>query len=284
MQQRQLFLWLRGLTVCVFIGRAWQHLFWDIPLRELLWHEEWMSGLVNWGLGMTWEAYISSMAVDGFMVNFSIGMGLFYLGCTVAAILVNEKRRWLGWILLFGSLGLLFLSGLYWLEKFQSIGQFIEYALQVATPVFLYWALFKNQKQLLFAMKIAVALTFIGHGLYALGFYPVPVLFMQMTIDFFQIGDVAAKTFLQIVGILDLVAAVLLFVPSRILQNIALWYCIIWGTATAFARIVCHFDAQIPIESCHQWLHEVVYRLPHGGVPLILFLMLRATPTLGNLK
>lgn len=280
MQQRQLFLWLKGLTVCVFIGRAWQHLFWDIPLRELLWHEAWMSGLVSRWLGMTWEAYISSMAIDNFMVGFSIGMGLFYAGCAVASILVNEKRQWLGRMLLAGSLGLLLLSGLYWLEKFQSIGQFIEYALQVATPVFLYWVLFKNenQKYLLFAMKIAVALTFIGHGLYALGFYPVPVLFMQMTINFFQIGDIAAKTFLQIVGILDLVAAILLFVPSRILQNIALWYCIIWGTVTAFARIVCHFDTQIPVESCHQWLHEVVYRLPHGGVPLILYLMQRKIP------
>ncbi len=275
MSQQQLINFLKFLTCSVFLGRAWQHIFWDIPLRELLWREEWMAIPVKTILGMEWEDYISSMAVDAWMVRLVVTAGVFYVLCAVTTIFLNKNRPWLRNIIIAGSVGLVFLSLLYWLEKFQNIGQFIEYSLQFGTPIFLVWTVFYAQKHLILAMKVAIALTFIGHGLYALGFYPVPAHFVQMMIDGFGIDETVSMQFLQIVGIIDLIVAVLIFVPNHWVSQTALLYCIIWGSATALARIIANFDAYIPLESFYQWMHEVVYRLPHGGVPLIVFLLSR---------
>lgn len=263
---------LKLLTISVFLGRAWQHIFLDIPLRELLWREEWMAQSVKVILGMEWEGFISSMVVDAWIVKLTIIAGVFYVLCAFLAFFLNEHRKSLGKVIIAGSIALVLLSLLYWLEKFQSVGQFIEYSLQIGTPVFLVWAVLWNTKHLILAMKISISLTFIGHGLYALGFYPVPAHFVQMTIDGFGMDETTAISFLYIIGIVDIIVAVLIFIPIKWMSQMALFYCIIWGSMTAFARIICNFDMNIPMESCYQWLHEVIYRLPHGGVPLIVFL------------
>jgi hypothetical protein len=263
---------LKFLTCSVFFGRAWQHIFLDIPLRELMWRERWMTQPVKLLLGMEWEDFSTSMVVDAWLVRITVIAGLFYVCCAIATIFLNEHSRGLGRIILVGSFGLVLLSLLYWLEKFQSLGQFIEYSLQFGTPIFLVWAVFYPKKHLLLAMKIAIAFTFVGHGLYALGFYPVPAPFVQMTIDGFGMDETTAISFLQIIGITDIIVAGLIFIPIQWISQTALLYCIVWGSMTTFARMVANFDINIPIESCYQWLHEVVYRLPHGGVPLVVFL------------
>ena len=272
LQSYRIIFFLKFLTISVFLGRAWQHIFLDIPLRELLWREEWMSQPVKTVLGMEWEDFISSMVIDEWIVRLTVFAGIFYLLCALASFFLNENRKWLSRIIIVGSISLVLLSLLYWLEKFQSIGQFIEYSLQIGTPIFLIWVILWNTKHLMLAMKIAISLTFIGHGLYALGFYPVPAHFVQMTIDGFGMDETRAVSFLHIIGIIDLIVAILIFIPVKWISQTALLYCIIWGSMTAFARIVGNFDMNIPMESCYQWLHEVIYRLPHGGVPLIVFL------------
>jgi hypothetical protein len=257
---------LRFLTCCIFLGRAWQHWFWDIPMRELLWDEHLMTTPVKVLLGIDWETYISSMTVNAWMESMVSTVGFFYLGCSVAAIFVNKNRKWLGRLLIIGAVGLFLLAGLYWVEKFMKIGQWIEYSLQITTPVFLYYTIFKPQKDLTLWMKIAIALTFIGHGLYALGYYPVPAHFVQMMIDGFGINEASSMTFLKIVGIVDLIVAIGIFIPF--LEKPSLIYCVVWGTMTAFARIIAHFDFDVPLLSLHQWLYEVLFRLVHGGIPL----------------
>lgn len=264
---------LRFLTACIFLGRVWQHWFWDIPVRELLWDERLMATPVKAILGMDWATYISSPTINNWMEGIVSAIGFFYLLCALSAVFVTKNRKWLGRFLLIGSVGLFLLAGLYWVEKFMRIGQWIEYSLQIATPVFLYWAIFKPHQNLIWWMKVAIALTFIGHGLYALGYYPVPAHFVQMMIDGFGINETIALTFLQIVGILDLIVAFGIFIPH--LQTPSLVYCVIWGTMTAFARIVANFDLDVPLLSLHQWLYEVLYRLVHGGIPLWILWKLR---------
>jgi len=94
-----------------------------------------------------------------------------------------------------------------------------------------------------------------------------------MTIDGFRLKDSDARNLLKIAGVIDFVAAVSLFLPY--VYKPALIYCIVWGFATALARIVVNYDAQFPIDTLHQWLHETIYRLPHGGIPLVLFILLK---------
>ncbi len=275
-------LWLlRILAATVFFGRAWQYLFWDVPFRTLLWDEGWMTAVVNF-FGMSWEAYISNMEIvvwQDIVIQiigvFYLVLGLFGLFATEVSGQASAKRRWIKSLLWIGSFFLFCLSLLYWKEQFYRFGQLVEYTIQWSTPILLILAIYRlpNNFYFRFLIKIAIALTFIGHGLYALGYYPTPGNFMQMTIDMFAIDDGQASVFLKTVGILDLVVALGIFIPY--VWKPAVIYCVVWGFATAFARIVINFDTQMPIETLHQWLHETVYRLPHGGIPLLLWLLMR---------
>ncbi len=262
---------LRILVFFVFIGRAWQHLFWDVPFRELLWDEEKMSGIVAFLFKTDWAIYISSPSVNFWIDNTSVVWGVFYIICAVATLLFSEQRKWLGGWLIAGSVSLFLLSLLYWLEKFMSIGQLLELTLQVGSPLILYFFIKKPSFDTLFFIKIIIALTFIGHGSYALGWYPVPAHFVQMMIDGFGVNEVNALLFLKIVGVVDIIAAIGLFVPALI--RVSLWYCIIWGILTAFARLVANWDMNIPLETLHRWWFEVAFRLVHGGIPLLTWRM-----------
>lgn len=264
---------IKILTATVFIGRAWQHLFWDIPFRTLLWDEALISPIIN-RFGMTWETYIYDMRIAAWQEAIVQLIGIFYLFLGGLVFFVKPNRHWIKTLLWISSFLLLGLSLLYWKEQFYRIGQLIEYTIQWSTPILLILAIYhlpNNFKFRLF-IKIAIAATFIGHGLYAFGFYPTPGNFIQMVIDMFRMNDTQADFFLKTVGVLDFIAAVGIFLPK--LQKPSLIYCIIWGFATAFARIFINFDIQFPIETLHQWLHQTIYRLPHGGIPLLLWLLL----------
>ena len=225
--------------------------------------------------GMTWESYISNMEIAYMQESIMQIIGVFYLVLGVLVFFAKAERKWIKTLLWIGSFFLFCLSLLYWKEQFYRIGQLVEYTIQWSTPILLIFAIYRlpNNFNFRLLMKIAIALTFIGHGLYAFGYYPTPGNFMQMTIDMFAMNDGQAAIFLKTVGALDFVAAIGIFFP--ILWKSSIIYCIIWGFATAFARIVANFDMQIPIETLHQWLYETVYRLPHGGIPLLLLFLMR---------
>jgi len=78
----------------------------------------------------------------------------------------------------------------------------------------------------------------------------------------FHLSDSQALWWLKVAGVIDFIAAAALFIPA--LMRPAIWYCIVWGTLTAFARIVSNFSFDLPLDSLHQWLHETIFRLPHG--------------------
>jgi hypothetical protein len=261
---------LKSLTISVLLGRAWQHLFWDVPFRTLLWDEGLMTPVVR-AFGLTWQDYIMNLEI-AYQQEFVMQMiGVFYLLLVVFIFFINPERRWIKWLLWLSSFFLFALSLLYWKENFYRIGQLIEFTIQWSTPIFLIFAIYKTQNTIAFRfwLKIAIALTFVGHGLYAFGYYPVPGNFVQMVLDMFAFNDGEAARLLSIMGILDFVIAISLFLPF--LWKFSIWYCIIWGFATALARIVTNFDAMMPVESLHQWLPETIYRLPHGGIPLVLW-------------
>jgi hypothetical protein len=265
---------LKLSVILVFLGRAWQHFFWDVPFRTLLWDEGLMTPIIR-AFGMTWESYISNFEI-AYQQEFVMQLiGVFYLILIVLVFFIDTKKRWIKWLFWIGSIFLFLLSLLYWKEQFYRIGQLIEYTIQWSTPVFLILAIYKSKNTIPFRfwLKVAIAFTFVGHGLYAFGYYPVPGNFVQMVLDIFTFNDKEAATLLTVMGILDFVVAIGLFLPF--LWKFSIWYCIAWGFATAFARIVTNFDVMMPIESLHQWLYETVYRLPHGGLPLFLWFLMR---------
>jgi hypothetical protein len=166
-------------------------------------------------------------------------------------------------------------------EKFYHIPMFFEHTIQFSTP-FLLLSFIKYQKtsKLVLHLKIAIALTFTCHGLYAIGIlYPLPGNFVTMCLNILPISETTAIRFLFIAGILDFAVAILLFIPR--LWKFALLYAILWGFLTALARVVGPFSFDFTWQSLHQNLYQTVYRIPHGLIPLLLYFIMKKAQSKG---
>lgn len=264
---------LRLSTFLLFAGRAWQHLFWDAPFRALLWDKDWMEGTVTWLTGDSWQAYVTSETAGHFIDNLIFSFGIFYGTMAILTLVIKPSMKGLAWLYALSSLALGLLAFLYCKEKFYHLGQFFEYVLQFSLPLFFYLALTEkiNVLKLKLYLKIPIALTFLAHGLYALGYYPQPGEFIDMVINILHVSETSATYILYLAGVLDMVFAVGIFIPR--FAKVSLIYMILWGGATALARTWANFYMDFPLNSLHQNLHETIYRLPHALIPLTVLFM-----------
>jgi len=262
---------LQVAAVCVFAGRAWQHLRFDAPYRTLLWDERWMKSIVA-AFGKDWSDYVTSPVVDASIDAFTRGMGWFFVLCALCAAGIHRLGRPASWIVTAGGVSLVFLAFLFTKEKFFFAGEFFEFALQCGTPFFLVWLNRKGEPTHSFIrwLKIATALTFICHGLYATGFYPRPGSYIEMTMKILHFDEKQSVAFLNVVGTLDFLLSACIFLPWRNPVLIALAYAVFWGTATSIARTWAYFNPEFWGNSLTQWLHETVLRAPHALGPLVL--------------
>lgn len=277
MERRKLL--TQGLQLCcffVFTGRAWQHIVWDAPYRTLLWDESLLSTIVPVMTGMSWNEYATSPLVDQIINGLMVSTGICYLFIGLFALVAHQRSmQKFRKVLLLGSALLFGLALLYFKEKFYQVGQLFEYSIQFGSPLLLYMALQSelNQKRLIFFMKVAIALTFTCHGLYALGYYPQPGNFVAMTINILPVDEETARGMLKVFGWADILLSILLFVPKA--SRWALLYAAIWGLATAVARIWANIQVDFLFSSLNQWSFETIMRLPHGIIPLLLISPLR---------
>jgi len=91
--------------------------------------------------------------------------------------------------------------------------QFIEHGIQLGVPVlFTILHLYKIRlNKLKITLKILIALTFVGHGLFALGAHYVPNHFIEMTKFSLSFSSDQSITFLSVMGTMDLIVALLIF-------------------------------------------------------------------------
>ena len=273
-QEVRLFKILIATCLCLFAGRAFQHLFQDIPIRTVLWNQRLMEGVVTHILGMSWDSYVTDPSWDGrIQLPVRILGGLYVVCITVCILLLSGKRKNLGAWLITGSVGLFLLAYLYFAEKFFRLGELMEYTAQWASPIFLYLFVYRRATLpvLRLCMCLAVSLTFAGHGLYAIGFYPVPGHFIDMMIMTLHVQESTAVILLNVAGWIDLVIAVLIFIPYTS-RYVAL-YAFVWGLLTALARVWSNFDTGLVADSLYQWIPEVLYRAPHALIPLAVYYM-----------
>ncbi len=258
----------------IFFGRAWQHLFWDAPYRSFFWDEALLKPFIEGFFSTSWKAYVTSSQTDNFIQRIIRGNGILYLVASICALTITtNSKKWIRLPLFLGGISLIILSILLTKEKFYHVAQFFEHSIQFGLPfVLLYFTKDFDLKRGILVLKILVAVTFFSHGLYAFGFYPVPGKFVDMVIQILGFSESVAITFLYIAGILDFILALLIFIPR--VAKYALWYAVIWGTLTAFARIFANFYLEFPVASIHQNLHETLYRIPHGLTPLIILVLI----------
>lgn len=273
---------IRILVFCLFFGRGWQGLFWDLPLRTFFWDQSLLEGLVTTLTGDTWQNYVTNknVNVDQWIDRLGIGIGAFWMFCAIAVLFLKETWKFGKYLLYIGSFSLSILALLYFKDKFWQVGQLFEYAIQVTAPLIFVHILYGglNSPRFRISLKVIIAITFICHGLYAYAYYPQPGMWIQWCMDILYFKeDQAARQFLILMGVLDFIAAGLLFVPSKYVSSLGLWYCIIWGILTSLARLVGNFYIEFIWESLDQHAYQVLYRLVHGGVPLLLWCCLKKT-------
>lgn len=274
-EKQWLFAILKLAVFTVLVGRAYEHFFFDIPLSSLLWDQSLMSTPVKWLTGLSWEDFSKSQLANDVVTYPRYAFSALY-AVTALFLFVKENKKQTGdWLLLVSGFSLMFLAFLSYKNHFTLPGQFIEYSLQFGAPLFLF--LFSraliSKARLILLMKIAVSLTFIGHGLYAFGFYPVPVKFIEMTCTILPIDEAMAKTFLRVAGALDFVVAIGIYWHKT--EKPLLLYAAVWGGLTAMARIVAYFNLDFPLATFHQWWFQSFLRLPHMLIPLLLYMLAR---------
>jgi hypothetical protein len=275
-EYKLLFRILQIATLALFLGRAWEHIFWDPPFRALLWSQNLMEGPVKALLNMEWKAYVTSPIVDRNIQLLIRLNGIFYLICAILVLFASRLPKVVfRFFMVLGSLSLLFLAMLFWKEYFQKFGQFVEYSLQVCTPLFFYFFVTRKDitPPLLRAMKIATAVTFVAHGLYAIGYYVRPGNFLSMFMAVLNVSEDTAVLLLNLAGAFDFLAAVLIFIPGWP-ARLGLLYCVFWGFSTSAARIWAYFYPDFWQESLFQWTHEFLLRMPHFLIPLLIYLFL----------
>ena len=263
---------LKVATFLIFIGRAYQYIIYGAPFRALLWDEGLLQPIVEGFFNTPWNEYATSKTVDIWIENATLINGIFLAIAAFSGLLINQNnKKYLKHFIYFGSFSLLILSALLMKDKFFHNAQFFEHAIQVVTPLVLLFAIEKklNFSQISKTLKILVAITFTSHGLYALGYYPIPGNFVDMTIISLGTSEDTSKTFLYVVGMLDIVLSILIFIPK--ISKYALWYAFLWGTATALARITGYFNSDLIAMSLESSLYRAIYRIPHGLIPLVIY-------------
>lgn len=283
-------------AIAVLIGRGLQGILHDFPIRALVWDESTFSGIAT-VLGYEWSAWVTNPQITyGIELTVKL-LGLLFLigGLLLCFPKIRRSSLSIFNLCLLSSL-LLFLILFATKENFWRFGYFIEHALQLGAPLLLLAVLLgKTTISLLPVMRVLTALTFIGHGLFAVGYYPVPFHFMLMTME--GLGEIylnftgavltekGAIFFLQFVGWLDFLAAAMLLFPwqkigfstrlNRILLSIALGWIIPWATLTTAARWWSNSGFTSLGNLLLYWGPEVLIRLPHILIPLLIWQLIR---------
>lgn len=154
--------------------------------------------------------------------------------------------------------------------------QIIEHTLQIALPIiFIYRNVIQSIRinRLNTILCFCVSLTFIGHGIFALGVHYLPDQFVELTMQWLPFDLSQSERFLFVIGLLDIIFALLIFVPGFRIN--AIWYLIVWGLLTSIARTYFSFEDGITLDLFTQKLPNTIYRLPHGLIPIVILINFR---------
>lgn len=266
---------LKISTICLLLGRAWQHLLWHTPHSEVLWDETWWGETVNY-FGLTWNDYANNYMNYIMIDNIVFSIGILYLLTGIVVIFYKKGQIVSSILLWLCFINLIFLSFCYMKDKSFAIGQFWEYTIQFITPILLWlWVQEKiSTKKWMNVAKVAVALSFTCHGLYAVGFYPVPGNFIDMTISITGMQQSQTYNFLMMAGILDFTLAIGIFAPNFNIVRILLIYATFWGFSTSIARIWAYVSFSHFNDTFWQWAPHSLYRLPHAILPFAILVLL----------
>lgn len=219
-------------------------------------------------LGQAVLSFSKQVEVSGLYEFFHL-FGKFILPTTFLLIILPEKHTKQFEFLYILAASVLFVdSVLLFTQNKYAPEQLIEHGLKFGLPILYFFRYKLRTKRLIIGLKILVALTFIGHGLFALGWHFVPGSFVQMVQNVFGFTIDQSLTFLKIFGFLDLLMAALLFIPK--INKLALVYIVFWGLLTSLARVAAYFNFVTLDDLLSIYLFEMIWRLPHFLIGVVI--------------
>ena len=234
------------------LGKSYQHFFFP-PSYSPIWNQ----------------------GPDGLIATLPILFACAYFFCGIAVLFANKNNNWVKWPLGISTLLLVIWVWTKFVASGFQIPQLIELELQGSMPLLIWLWVYENEERLSwFLIRLAIALTFLGHGWYASGIlYDVPNHFITMVLNslsFTGITEAGARKLLLFAGLMDSLVAISLFVPR--LTRTAAAYAILWGFLTSAARIVSYvrFGPEFWM-TLHRWGFEFLVRVPHFVAPLFVW-------------
>jgi len=105
---------------------------------------------------------------------------------------------------------------------------------RLVTPLSFCFLIMKNQRAMVFVLRLGLSITFLTHGWEALQSHPV---FIDYVIGFsrMSIEEGNAVLLLKIIGFIDISTAILIWFNKT---RQVLYWMIVWGFATAFVRLI----------------------------------------------
>jgi len=261
---------LRLGTFLCFAGWSWVHYYWEAPYGVLVWQDATYELASDLGIG--WDEFVGTGASDGWVQIWLARIAWLYLACTALTLTVQTGARFQMAAIVCGSAMLTVLSYAKFVSAQRQPPMFVEHGGQMLMPILLVMALALGARHRLTvgSAKIALIMTFAGHGSYALGLWPTPPNFYAMTSIIMGVEHDAAKIFLRLAGALDLIACIGILIPWS--RRICVIYAITWGFLTAIARPVAGMSWSLYYWGADHYVHEAVLRSPHWLIPLYLFI------------
>lgn len=267
-------LYLRIAAFAVLLGRAWEHIFFNPPIHALLWNHNLTGWFIEGVLGIAWNDFLTTPGYDDVTTIFTQGIGIFYASMAILCLFSEFKSKAIQGLTLFSAFLLTVLSFMEMLDKFTTWGQLFEHSCQALAPVLLLLFLrsaILSRANLILLLKVIVALTFIAHGLYAIGFYKQPSVFVHMIRNTTGLSYATTIVLLKGIGLADIIGGLLLFYPNKRIVKIAVLHLVFWGFITAFGRTLGLLNWDQFTLSFQQSWYQTLYRLPHGFIPLALY-------------
>ncbi len=270
---------LRFSAALMFFGRFWEHFRWLGPYRDVFYYPKgFFMATVQFFTNETVTEIYNNHFYENLVIYFSKGLGIVFLFAGII-ILFYEKLKQLKWFVYLALFGLLFCYwGILMGKHFEMWGIFFEHMAQLAAPVLFLQFYTQNSYRITYLAQIAISITFISHGLFAVGYYPQPGYFADMMIVGFRLTEHTARLLLIIVGWLDFLFGIVILIPfwrltQRWTRKIFLafvWYGIIWGFLTALARFYVPYNTDFFWNVLSQDFYKVLIRVPHFTLPLFI--------------
>jgi hypothetical protein len=241
----------------------------------------WQDATFQWAtrFGLTWEEFVGTGADDGVVQKWMARIWLLYLVCTILSLTVRKGAKIQTGIqmggLVVGGVLLTFLSYAKYVAAQRQLPMFVEHGAQMLIPIILVmaFAFGVRHRITVFTAMVAVIMTFVGHGLYAVGAWPTPASFSAMTTLILGVEYPTTKSLLLIAGTLDFVVCIGICIPP--VRRVSALYATTWGFVTAVARPVAGMSWGLNYWGADQYLHEATLRAPHFLIPLYLLLVWR---------